>query len=286
MSDIKIRPVAPADKPSCGRILFEAFQDIADRHAFPRDFATPEIASVVMDFLIDSCFGVVAERDGEILGSNFLKEGDPVVAVGPISVDPQLQESGVGRRLMQAVIDRGRDATGIRLVQDAFNRTSMALYASMGFDVREPLVLLSGAPASSPPADIEVRPLVESDIDPCSELCERVCGVMRTQELRAALGRLAAFVAIREGRVTAYATTLEFWPAAHGVAESDRDLQALLLGAASARGRPISLILPSRQAELFRFCLAEGLRILKPMTLMSMGPYQDPRGRFFPSVGY
>jgi hypothetical protein len=31
-----------------------------------------------------------------------------------------------------------RDAEGIRLVQDTFNATSMALYASLGFEAKEP----------------------------------------------------------------------------------------------------------------------------------------------------
>jgi hypothetical protein len=46
------------------------------------------------------------------------------------------------------------------------------------------------------------------------------------------------------------------------------------------------LLLPTRQADLFRWCLKNGMRVLKPMTLMTMGEYHEPRGSYLPSVGY
>src|SRR5215204_4098113 len=67
-------------------------------------------------------------------------------AIGPITVDPSVQGGGVGRQLMQAVIERARGAMGARLVQDAFNTRSYSLYASIGFDLREPLLLMRGTP--------------------------------------------------------------------------------------------------------------------------------------------
>jgi predicted N-acetyltransferase YhbS len=57
-----------------------------------------------------SIWGVVAERDGRIVGSNFLDERDPIRGVSPISVDPEGQDAGVGRRLMEAVLERGGGA--------------------------------------------------------------------------------------------------------------------------------------------------------------------------------
>ncbi len=286
MADPTLRSPRPEDADELARILFEAFQDIAQRHHFPPDFPTEDSARTMMGFIMQRSFGVVAERDGRILGSNFLAEGDPIAAVGPVSVDPRLQESGVGRRLMEAVIERGRASHGVRLVQDAFNATSMALYASLGFVVREPLVLVTGTPRSAPAGDVAVRPLVPDDLYACARLCEKVHGVTRTREIERTMEHLGPTVAERDGRVTAYATTTAFWPAAHAVAETQHDLRALLVGSAHATGRPLSFLLPTRQAELFHWALREGLRIVKPMTLMSMGPYQDPSGAFLPSVGY
>ncbi|MDQ6700513.1 MAG: hypothetical protein M3Z36_10055 [Acidobacteriota bacterium] len=60
---------------------------------------------------------------------------------------------------MQAVIEGGRGGSGICLVQDAFNTRSMSLYASLGFEVKEPLVMMQGTPKSGAVAGREVRPM-------------------------------------------------------------------------------------------------------------------------------
>jgi len=41
-----------------------------------------------------SIFGVVAESDGQIIGSNFLDERDPIRGLGPVTVDPSAQVHG------------------------------------------------------------------------------------------------------------------------------------------------------------------------------------------------
>ena len=116
------------------------------------------------------------ERDGRILGFNFLSERDPIRAVGPIVVDPAAEGRGVGRRLMAAVLDRAAGAPGVRLTQEAFNLGSLALYAGLGFEAREPLVVLTGRPSHAPLPGWEVRPLQEEDLAACAALYERVHG--------------------------------------------------------------------------------------------------------------
>ena len=119
--EVKIRPATPADTEACGRIIYEAFKGIADYRRFPPDFASVEAAVGLAGHLIGhpGIYGVVAEDGGRVGGSNFLDERDPIRGLGPITVDPGVQERGIGRRLMQAVLDRGRAAQGIRLLQDA-----------------------------------------------------------------------------------------------------------------------------------------------------------------------
>ena len=43
---IVIRRATPADAEICGRICFEAFATLADRHNFLRDFPAPRLRSV------------------------------------------------------------------------------------------------------------------------------------------------------------------------------------------------------------------------------------------------
>ena len=149
---VTIREVEPGDADACARICFDAFGGIHDHHRFPRDFPALEAAAGIMGMWVPhpSIWGVVAEVDGRIAGSNFIDERDPIRAVGPITVDPKGQNAGVGRRLMEAVLERGEGAPGIRLTQDAFNMQSLSLYESLGFDVKEPLAVISGKPASEP----------------------------------------------------------------------------------------------------------------------------------------
>jgi predicted N-acetyltransferase YhbS len=146
--DISIRPPVAADAEACGRIIYEAFKDIADRHGFPPHFPTLETAIQRANFSIahPSIFGVVAESDDQIIGSNFLDERDPIRGLGPVTVDPSVQVHGAVRRLMGAVLERARGAVGVRLVQDSFNMLSISLYASLGFEVKEPLLLMRGKP--------------------------------------------------------------------------------------------------------------------------------------------
>jgi hypothetical protein len=162
---------------------------------------------------------------------------------------------------------------------------SLSLYGSLGFDVKEPVAVIAGEPSSRLADAVEVRALEEDDLDECEALCKRVHGFERTNELRDSIQAFKPFVAVRNGRITAYGSSVVFWPMNHGVAESEDDMQALLLGAAAAVNEPITFLAPLRSV-LFRWSLGAGLRLVKPMNLMALGEYQEPRGPWFPSVLY
>ena len=289
-SAVHLREIEPEDHEAAARITYEAFAGIHDRHRFPRDFPTLDVArGLVAAFSSHpSIWGVVAESDGRVVGSNFLDERGPVRGVGPITVAPDAQAAGVGRLLMEAVIERGAGADGIRLLQDSFNTASLALYSSLGFRVEEPVALMAGTPGVAPRRGVDVRPLVEADIPGCEELCIFVHGFERTHELRDALAApgFSPHVALREGRVVAYAATLHQFGAAYAVAESEEDLAALISGAVAPGGPPASFLLPLHQHGLLRWCLSAGLRIVKPMNYMVMGRYRRPQGAWIPSVLY
>jgi hypothetical protein len=85
-----------------------------------------------------------------------------------------------------------------------------------------------------------------------------------------------------DGRITGYVTVVGFF--GHAVGETNKDLKALI-GAAREFAGP-SFLLPTRDAELFRWCLGSGLRVTQPMTWMSKGLYNEPAGAFLPSILY
>jgi GNAT superfamily N-acetyltransferase len=288
IASVRIRVAKPTDVDACGRIIHDAFRDIAARHGFAPDFPHFEAAARFAGAFIGhpSVFGVVAEANGRVVGSNFLLEGDAIRGVGPITVDPDYQGRGVGRRLMQAVLERGKGASGIRLLQDSFNMRSLALYASLGFEVREPALVMTGRPRSRPRAGTTIRRLTDADLDSCNALCAQIHGFARGSELADAVQQRTAIMVERDGRVTGYMAVPRFWIANHAVAETEDDLRALIVGAGAEGPQPLSFLLPTRQASLFRWCLSEDLKAVKPMTMMGIGRYQTPLGTYLPSVLY
>ncbi len=121
---------------------------------------------------------------GRSWARNFLDERSPIRGVGPITVAPEGQDCGVGRRIMEAVLERGKKAPGIRLLEDAFHMRSLALYAVLGFTVKEPVAVITGSPRGGDASDHEVRPLQDEDLDACGELRRAVDGHECTSELR------------------------------------------------------------------------------------------------------
>ena len=133
---IALRPIEPADVPEAGRICHDAFKAIAGQHNFPPDFREPQVAIDLLSQLTANrgFYGVVAEQDGRVVGSNFVDERSPIVGLGPITVDPTAQNQGVGAALMRHMVDRAarNQAAGLRLVQSCYHLRSLCLYAKLG----------------------------------------------------------------------------------------------------------------------------------------------------------
>jgi hypothetical protein len=141
---------------------------------------------------------------------------------------------------------------------------------------------MQGPPIGKPMEGCSVRPARDSDLDPCNRLCIRVHGHHRGGELKDAINQQTAGVVERNGRITGYASMMAFF--GHAVAEANLDLQALIAAADSFAGPGI--LVPTRNATLFRWCLDNGLRVVEPMTLMTLGFYNEPAGAYLPSILY
>jgi hypothetical protein len=257
---------------------------MSEHHNFPRDFPSAEVAADLMSFILASedVYSVVAELDGRIVGSNFLWENGPIVGVGPITIHPAAQNASVGRALMTDVLRRAEDRghPGVRLVQAAYHGRSLSLYTKLGFVAREPLSCMQGPPIGRELPGFAVRTAREADVQACNALCRMVHGHDRGRELQAAIGQGSATVVERDGRIASYATLIGFF--GHAVAEDDGAMQALIAAAPAIAGP--GFLLPTRNTVLLRWCLENGLRIVQPMTLMSIGLYNEPAGAFLPSI--
>jgi GNAT superfamily N-acetyltransferase len=286
VAGLRLRAGRVEDAEVCGSICYEAFKGIADRHNFPPDFPSPEVAVGLLTSLLSrgDVYPVVAEVDGRVVGSNFLWESGPIAGVGPITIDPAAQNAAIGRRLMEDVLRRAqeRNIVGVRLVQGAYHNRSLALYTKLGFDAREPLSNLQGPAIEEQMPGHDIRSATEEDLDACNELSLRVHGHHRGPELLGAIRQGTAAVVEHEGRISGYTTTVGYF--GHTVGENNEDLKALI-GAAPEFPGP-GFLLPTRNGEVLRWCLERGLRVVQPLTLMSVGLYNEPAGAFMPSILY
>jgi GNAT superfamily N-acetyltransferase len=281
---VVVRTAVAKDSEVCGQICYDAFSAINAAHGFPCDFPGSDVTTGLLAMMFSSpdFYCVVAESDGRILGSNALDERCIIRGVGPITIDPTAQNLRIGRKLMQAVIDRANQsgAAGIRLVQAAFHNRSLSLYTSLGFDVREPLSCMQGRTPERSISGCAVRAAQPADQDACNALSRQVHGFDRGVELRQAIQQGTAAVVERGHRITGYTTNLALF--GHSTAETNPDMQALIASAESFGGPGI--LVPSRNSALLRWCLENGLRVVQPMTLMSSGLYNGPSGAWLPSV--
>jgi predicted N-acetyltransferase YhbS len=284
-----IRSIREADAETCGKIGFQAHKAISSAHGYPSEQPSIEFAVGMIKTLLanPNSWGVLAERDNQILGSIFLHvfPPSPVAAIGPLTVEPSA-EGGVGRALMEASLmeARKRSYEQVRLVQSPSHSRSFVLYTKCGFTLREPLFLMHGNPVPSILGKKhDVRAARSEDISACNEICISIHGFSREMELRQAIDQRVATVNIDNGgNITGYAAGLGFL--GHAVAKTNEVLKALVANASAILGP--GFFVPSRNSDLLRWLLDVGFRIVWPANLMTVGNYQDPTAPFLPSIAY
>ena len=279
---LELRQPRAEDVAELGRICYEAFKDISESHGFPTDFPSVEFTQQVLGMLVsqEDIYGVGAFDGSAAKGSSFLELWDEVAGIGPVSVDIASQGEGIGRRTMQHVIDHAHSQgfEMVRLVQDSFNMRSLALYASLGFVVKEPLSFMALANTNAPgPA---FRPATSADLDAMDELCKSIYRISRRNECVSVMNLGFPGFVLDRGGVRGYLLGTAM---GHGVAESDADMLALLNGLGAAVPDARALV-PLRNGALYRGALAAGHKNQKVMNLMALGPYEEPAGTFCPSV--
>jgi predicted N-acetyltransferase YhbS len=282
------------DTDNVGKIIFEAFSSIADKHNFPPDFPSVDVARDLAFSLLSNprFYSVVAEdatnSGGEIVGSNFLDERSNIVAgIGPLTIDPKYQNKGTGRQLMINVLERAKNKnfSAIRLLQASYHSRSLALYATLGFEIREPISNMQGKPIQEIIPGRSVRTATESDMESCNAICKTVHGHDRNGELQDSIKQGSAKVVLHGDKITGYTCGLTFFN--HSVGLNNDDLKTLISSATDndSYGGP-GILIPTRNTQLFRWCLNNGLKLVQQLTLMTLGMYNEPAGSYLPSILY
>lgn len=287
---IRLITPTPSHVPALAQICFDAFGTLQDRHGNERDFDSVETAEMVVGMMVNrpDFFGVAAEVDGRLVGSNFLQLSDAVAAVGPITVAPGTQSSGVGKALMLAVLEeaRRRGVSQVRLQQEAINTVSLSLYTKLGFSWREGCALLrvTDVPARMPADGGVVRPLTTGDLDAIDRVSRQQYHSSRRNEAAFMLSASWPGVGLeRDGTLAGYV-----FPGflGHGFSTRADDMACLIGHAVRAAPPPFhKLLLPLGQHELHRTLMAGGARLVKLFNYMTVGPYSPPSGVWIPSIG-
>jgi predicted N-acetyltransferase YhbS len=171
---VTVRPLTERDLPAAARIIrvaFGTFLGVPD----PENF-WPGLDYARTRWLADPTAAFGAENDGELVGSNFATRWGSVGFFGPLTVSPKLWDRGIGKRLMEPVVQRF-DAWGVRhagLFTFAHSQKHVSLYQKFDFWPRFLTAVMSKT----------VQPVAEpSDVSRYSELspdeqekCLRGCG--------------------------------------------------------------------------------------------------------------
>ena len=283
------------DVNEVGKIIFDAFTSLANKHHFPSDFPTPNASIEAASYFLSNpgFYSVVAVYKGKIVGSNFLDERSNMVAgVGPITVDPNFQNKGVGRQLMKNVMERAvnKKFPAIRLLQASYHNRSLSLYASLGFEIRESISNMQGKPIQKVIPGRSVRMANESDLKSCNTICKEIHGHDRNGELVESIKQGNAKIVLCGDRITGYTTGLAYFN--HSVGFTNDDIMALIGSSSSSStttndsyGGP-GILIPSRNTQLLRWCLDNELRLVQQLILMTIGLYNEPAGSYMPSILY
>lgn len=289
---VTLSTVLPEQAEEVGTLVYEAFRDIAERHNFGLPFPTPQFAQLLVRMLAqtEGWESYLLVEDGRAIACNFGDERDEVIGVGPVAVAVDQQGRGLGRRVMEALLERARRGgfASVRLVQAAYNMQSFSLYHNLGFEAKDLLANLRGQPGADQAPTDHVRQYTPADLDACDALHREVLGIGRRHDIEFIAGFAPPIVVERDGQMAGYLTRFpgEQTFVSHGVARDERALRDLLIGVARAAPQDLHLLLPTAQAETLRWAMGQGFRLLELDSYMVWGDYQPPMGAWLPSPFY
>jgi GNAT superfamily N-acetyltransferase len=287
-----MNPIRADQVEDVGKIVYEAFKDIAERHNFEPAFSEPALATFVVQLLVQSeGYGTyLLSEDGKPVACNFGDERDEVVGVGPVAVAVDRQGRGYGRQVMEAMLKRAKEANfrTVRLVQVAYNMQSFSLYHNLGFNVTDMLANVRGRPGDGEETVDHVREYTAADLNACDELHRDVLGVGRRHDIELMASFEAPIVVERDGQIAGYLTR---FPGSetfimHGAARDERALRDLLIGVARAAPGELHVLLPVSFAGTVRWAMGQGFKLLELDSYMVWGDYQAPIGAWIPSPFY
>lgn len=188
-ADIRVRELRESDLAGADAILRAAFDTFTGVTSLfgDRDYVRTR-------WLADPAAAVAAERDGQLVGTNFVTSWGSVGFFGPLSVRPELWDHGVASRLMDATValfDRWRTVHA-GLFTFGHSARHLGLYQKFGFWPRFLTPVMAKPAITGPPSSRAIRytelPSAERvrALDACRELTATAFdGLNLEREIRA-----------------------------------------------------------------------------------------------------
>lgn len=196
MPEISLRPMTDADRAEVAELIYASINVWYGQHGYPPIFrGSPKVTEVFYDVYNDLTPGcnvvAVNPENGRLMGSCFYHPRPEHVSLGIMNVHPNYYGSGVGRKLLQHIIDFTEETPHrtLRLTQSAINIDSFSLYSRAGFVPRYAyqdmfIAVPEGGLQDRPPRAAEVRPAMLDDIPAMAALERHVSGITRELDYR------------------------------------------------------------------------------------------------------
>lgn len=288
----RVRRLLASEVPDIARIFRAAFNEIYERRGYGPIVVDESVGRVIAETYLDHdpehCF--VVEVEGRLAGSGFLHPRGEVAGIGPVTIDPAMQGQGLGRLLVSELCRRA-DELGIpslRLIQDAFNENSYALYASLGFLPRGVLARAS-FPAKPCGRPRVIRAAGKVDLPRIEGLEQECLGFSRRRDYD--LLRRTGEIFVLDG-----ADGLEGWLAriVRGpvavlgpvLSRTSEGMCQLVAGASAdlPAETDVRMLLPSECSELMAELGPQGLEIHSLCNYMVRGSFGGIRGYYAPTL--
>jgi len=277
VADVALRAAEERDVESAGDVLFVATYRSALLHGLPTGGGGPADSRRYVRWLreLDPQGGVIAERDGEVVGLGWAHRRGPLATVGPVAVEPRAQGGGVGRRLLERCLETaGAGLPQVRLVQPAHEVVALGLALRAGFRIVAPLLELelpAGAPVAIPDAVPGVTVRAARDDDRLRILARdaRAFGAERAQSLDRQLATGRVLVAERGRTLVGYAGGLALGAVAQlgAAAADDGDVLLRLLAAVGmeigAGELALRTVVPATDRRLVAGLVDVGFRVFR-----------------------
>ena len=142
-AEISYRPAVPSDLETCADVLYTADDALSASRGLPvgprNREALVRLYAHMQRYAPDRWF--VAEQSGRIVGFSGSSQYQEMVYLGFLFVLPDMQATGVGRRLLEMSM---HDSSYRAVAIASYQPISAALYSWYGMTPRMPIYMLTG----------------------------------------------------------------------------------------------------------------------------------------------